>query len=407
MILKISTIERWLPAIATLWFFVSIDSIIVWNPLSPLFILFAAFGVIWGTMIVKPFEYTPKIRFASFLFLCYALWFIITQSDTIVLVVRRTCMLFPLLFVLSWKKPLLSDTYSLLRRCILFFAIGAAIVSVLSLIGFIHFVPHFTMPPQEPLHERLGYVYDVYGLFVTIHDPQQLLAFRACGMMREPGHFAVILGFIYMIDRYQGRKPNLWIVICGLLTFSANFLLLFLFTEWYSLIKPKNILKILKWIPVALLGLYIVFVFLPSGIKDQIYYLAYGRNLEQVVDVASTSSSMDDALDERASNLPLIVYEKMTFTERLVGIGRYDTSYSLSDYRGMIMAVGWVGLALSTFFYFILVMSIRRSMTLSLLFAFILILLHRSWMLLGPYIYFLAFLAMSTYNRCERKTSNE
>lgn len=406
MILKISTIERWLPAIATLWFFVAIDSIISWHPLSSLLYVFAAFGVIWGTMIVKPVEYTPKIRFASFLYLCYALWIIFTQSDTIVLVIRWSCFLLPLLFIFSWKKQLLIDTYSILRKFILFFAIGAAAVSILSLIGLIHFVPHFTIPPQEPLHERLGYVYDVYGLFVTLHDPYQMLSFRACGMMKEPGHFAVVLGFIYMIDRFQGRKPNLCIVICGLLTFSANFLLFFMFAEWYSLIKPKNILKILKWIPVALLGLYIAFVFLPSGIKDQIYYLAYGRNLEQVVDAASTSSSVDDALDERASNLPLIVYEKMSFTERMVGIGKYDAAYALSDYRGMIMAVGWMGMALSFFLYFILVIGIRRYMTLSLLSAFFLILLHRYWMLLGPFVFFLAHIAMSTY-KSDRSISNE
>lgn len=407
MILKISTIERWLPAIATLWFFVAIDSIISWHPLSSLLLISAAFGVIWGTMIVRPVEYTPKKRFASFLFLCFALWVILTQSDAILQVVGRACYLIPFLFILSWKKQLVSDTYSLLRKCIIFFAIGASAVSVLSLVGLIRFVPHFTIPPQEELHVRLGYVYDVYGLFVMVRDPYQMLSFRACGMMKEPGHFAVILGFIYMIDRFQGRKPNFWIVICGLLTFSANFLLFFMFAEWYSLIKPKNLLKILKWIPVALLGLYIVFIFLPSGIKDQIYYLAYGRNLEQVVDAASTSSSIDDALDERASNLPLIVYEKMSFTERMVGIGRYDTSYALSDYRGMIMAVGWVGMALSSFLYIILVIGIRRSMTFSLLCAFLLILLHRSWMLFWPYIYFLAFLAVSSYNRCDRRIANE
>ncbi len=396
--IRISTIEKWLPAIATLWFFVSLDSIIVWNPLSPLIRLFALFGIVWGTMIVKPIGFSPRIRLSFFLYLGFALLYIVTRSDTIIIAINRICTLLPLLFIMTWKVELLAETYSFLRKCVIFFAIGAAIVSILSIIGLIRFVPHYTLPPQELLHVRFGYVYDVYGLFVTLHDPLQTMSFRACGMMKEPGHFAVVLGFVYMIDRFQGRNPNIWIVICGLLTFSANFPLFILFTEFSYLFQLKHLKKVLKWIIVVSSSLYVVFISLPSNIQDEVSYLAYGRNLEKVVEAASTSSSMDDALDERASDLPLMVYERMSFSEKLFGVGRFDTAYALSDYRGMIMTVGIVGMSLSALFYIFLVFGIRRSLALSLLLAYTLILVHRSWMLCASYVYFLGFLAVSTNN---------
>lgn len=405
--LRISTIEKWLPAIATLWFFVCIDSILVWNFLSPVIRLFAAFAVIWSTMVVKPICITPRIRFVSFLFLCFSLWYILTQSGNVFIAVRRSCSLFPFLFVLYWKEQVLWDTYALIRKIVFFFAIGAAIVSVLSMIGLIHFIPHFTMPPQEPLHERLGYVYDVYGLFVTLHDPLQMMSFRACGMMKEPGHFAVILGFVYLIDRFQGRKVKIWYLICGLFTFSSNFILFVFFTEICTIIRPKNIIRVFTWLPIALLSLYIIYASLPTSLQDQVYYLAYGRNLEKVVDAASTSSSMDDTLDERASDLPLMAYERMSFSERLFGIGRYDTEYSLSDYRGMIMTIGYIGTLISVFCYIFLVLGTRRSLVISLVLAYLLILLHRSWMLLGSYVYFLAFLAASTSITDGKRMVNE
>ncbi|MBO7578864.1 MAG: hypothetical protein J6T43_07770 [Prevotella sp.] len=393
--LRISTIEKWLPTLATLWFFVSLDSIVVWNPFSSVIHLFAAFSIIWGTMVVKPLDLSRKRRFLSLFILIYSLFYIVTQSENLGFFVKRLCVWFPFVFILFWEKDLLSKTYECLRKFILFFAIGAAIVSMLSFAGLIGRIPHFTLPPQEALHERLGYVYYVYGLFVTIQDPLQVTAFRACGMMKEPGHFAVILGFVYMIDRYQERRINWWIIICGVLTFSANFILFVLFTELRLAFQLRKVIKSTKWVPVIFLGAYLVYVSLPVSYQDQIYNLAYGRNLEKIIEATSESSSFDDALDERANNLPLMVYNRMSFSERILGIGRFDTAYCLSDYRGMIMTIGWVGLLLSVFITIIIIRGVRKDLALSLFMAYSLVLMHRSWMLFWPYVYFLSSLTIS------------
>ena len=368
-------IDRLLPYLAAIWFFVSIDSIFVWNSFSSVIHIFTAIGVIWGSVISKSVTFLRKYRLVFFLLFCYLMWILSCLATNLGFFVKRICVFAPFLFMLFWSKDLLSKSYLNIRKAVLFFAIGASVVSILSLIGLISRVPHFVMPPQEALHERFGYVYYVYGLFVTIQDPAQMLIYRACGMMKEPGHFAVVLGFVYLIDRYQGRKMNKWLVLCGLLTFSFNFVLILLFTEFHNILKSRNTRKIVKWVIFVLLGIYILFLFLPSDIQDQIYYLFYGRNLETVFNALSSSSSIN---------------------EMFFGIGGFDTAFCLSDYRGMIMATGFVGLILSNLAYFIIIRNARKALTLSLLMSFLLVLMHRSWMLYFPYIYYLSLLAVGS-----------
>lgn len=389
-------IDRLLPYLAAIWFFVSIDSIFVWNSFSSVIHIFTAIGVIWGSVISKSVTFLRKYRLVFFLLFCYLMWILSCLSTNLGFFVKRICVFAPFLFMLFWSKDLLSKSYLIIRKAVLFFAIGASVVSILSLIGLISRIPHFVMPPQEALHERFGYVYYVYGLFVTIQDPAQMLIYRACGMMKEPGHFAVVLGFVYLIDRYQGRKMNKWLVLCGLLTFSFNFVLILLFTEFHNILKSRNTRKIVKWVIFVLLGIYILFLFLPSDIQDQIYYLFYGRNLETVFNALSSSSSINEALDERANDIPLTIYNKMSINEMFFGIGGFDTAFCLSDYRGMIMATGFVGLILSNLAYFIIIRNARKALTLSLLMSFLLVLMHRSWMLYFPYIYYLSLLAVGS-----------
>ena len=221
-------------------------------------------------------------------------------------------------------------------------------------------------------------------------------------MMREPGHFAVILGFFYLIDRFQGRKVNIWIIIGGLLTFSSNFVLFFIFTELHTIFKKSNIQKVFKYLPIFILGIYLIFIALPQSIQDQIIYLAYERNLESVMDAMSASSSMDEALDQRASYQSSAVFYKMTDWQRMVGLGRFDTSYSLSDYRGMIMSVGFIGIFMSFLLYLSLISKGRKVLMFSLLLVYILIILHRAWMLYTyVYIYYLAFIAVVESHRLQ------
>lgn len=399
-----SVIYKRLAIVATIWFFVVLNSYLIWNALAPVTRLLAAFAVIGGTFLLPQKLTLPKNRQAVFLFgLLYYLWILFALSDSIAEAVRISTEYVPLLCIVLWPNELLDRVYVVLRKVVIFFAIGSAIVSVLILLGFGNSLPHLVLPPREALHERLGVVYYLYGLFIADCRPVLGVSSRACGMLQEPGHFAILLGFIYLIDRFSHRKINAWIVICGLLTFSSTFVLIVLFTELHNIFSWKFLKKFLIALPLIVLSVVVVIHLLPQDLREEIEYYAYGRNLERVVEAFSESSSLDAALDERASDYSIANYEKMSTTQRLFGGGYKDVGYALSDYRGLILDMGILGMALAIVFFLAILSHTPFSMKIALGLSFFLIVLHRSWMLYPPYIFFLAFIAVLAFRSARRE----
>ena len=153
-----------------------------------------------------------------------------------------------------------------------------------------------------------------------------------------------------------------------------------------------------------------MYSFLPSDVKEQVEYLAYGRNLESVVEAYNESSSLTSALDERASDDSIAEYEKMSTMQYLFGGGQVDVAEGgmLSDYRGMILHIGILGLVLSAFLFFFIVRGTPLKVKIALLFAYFLVLIHRSWMLYAPpHIIFLAFLAVFSYRVYNSKRNSQ
>lgn len=397
MTLRICTIEKWLPAIGALWFFVIINSFIIWNPLAPIFHFVPALFVIWGSLLVNKWDDSKYNRRISVFAVVYFVWIVLTMCDGGAQIVKRSTDYIPLFFIFFWTKELQFKTYVLIRKVFIFYAIGCSILSILILLGFGNTIPHIVLPPREALHIRLGYVYYLYGVFVTICEPGLGVISRACGMLQEPGHFAILLGFIYLIDRLCGQKINYWIVIGGLFTFSSTFVLIVLFTEIHHLFSWKNLRKLIFSLPVIVLVFVLLYSFLPSDVKDQIEYFSYGRNLEQVVEAYNETSSLTGALDERANTFSITNYEKLSFSQYLFGGGYIDSGYALSDYRGMILHVGLLGVCLSILFYLSILIKTPSKMGIALGLTFFLIIIHRSWMLYEPYIFFFSFMAMTIH----------
>ena len=401
---RTSVIYKRLAIVATFWFFVVLNSYLVWNPLAPLVRLLPAFLVVLGTVLISRKLSLLRSRYVVLLFgTLYYLWILLTLSDDIAEAVRRTADYIPFLCIILWPDELLSKTYEVIRKVVVFFAIGSVIISVLILLGFGDRLPHLVLPPREALHERVGMVYYLYGLFIADCHPVWGVSSRACGMLQEPGHFAILLGFIYLIDRFSHRKINAWIVICGLLTFSSTFVLIVLFTELHNIFTWKFLKKFLIALPLIIFGVVVIIKCLPSEFQEQIEYYAYGRNLERVVEAFSESSSLDAALDERASDYSIANYEKMSPTQRLFGGGYKDVGYALSDYRGLILDMGIVGMALAILFFLAILFHTPFSLKIALGLSFFLIVLHRSWMLYPPYIFFLAFMAVLAYRSARRE----
>ena len=399
-----SAIYKGLAIVATFWFFVVLNSYIIWNSLAPVTRLLAAFAVIGGTFLLPQKLTLPKKRRFIFLFgLIYYFWILLVMSDSIAEAVRISTEYIPLLCIFLWPIDLLDKVYVTIRKVVIFFAIGSAIVSVLILIGLGNKLPHLVLPPREALHERLGVVYYLYGLFIADCRPVLGVSSRACGMLQEPGHFAILLGFIYLIDRFSHRKINAWLVICGLLTFSSTFVLIVLFTELRNIFTWKFLKKFLIALPLLVLSVAVVIRFLPQDLREEIEYYAYGRNLEKVVEAFNESSSLDAALDERASGYSIANYEKLSTTQRLFGGGYKDVGYALSDYRGLILDMGILGMALAIVFFLAILSHTPFSMKIALGLSFFLIVLHRSWMLYPPYIFFLAFIAVLAFRSARRE----
>lgn len=392
--------------VATLWFFVSIDSFFVWGSLGGLLRVTGTGGMLlFSLLIVRKWEVSARALPVMMFLLLYFFW-LSRFSENMLIIIAKAFDFVPFFFVLLWPKVLLGEWYRYLRKIIIFFAIGSSIVSVLSLIGVLEFIPHFTLNAHSQLHSFLGYQYDVYGVFVTIRTSGVA---RACGPLHEPGHWAVILGFFYLIERYSGRRINLWIVLCGLLTFSLNFMLMFLFVEFHNFFN-RNVGKAIKYSAIAVAVFLVLFFVLPQQTKETLEYMIFERNANMVVGEDNSSGTLLEALDARAGSYSLSLYESLDRDGLLFGTGYSDSSSALSDYRGTILYMGMVGLVLSILLSLsILMTKAPWNLRLSLSLCLFLVYLHRGWMMYYAYLFFLSYLAIAvnaTYQMIEENEKN-
>ena len=345
---------------------------------------------------MKSHQTSKSRRAMAFYVFLYFLWALIKMGHFLAFV--SVAMTFvPVLCLLFWPNDKLNEVYTLFRKVVIFFAIGSSIITILSFVGLTSFIPHFELPGQSALHTNKDDFYQIFIIFPQLNTISSV-TMRACGMMEEPGHFAIVLGFVYMIDRYLHRKINPAIIICGILTFSSAFFLIFFFTELWNFFKYWK--KTILYLASTFLVGAIIYSSLPSDAQDAVRFLAYERNLEKVTEAFSSSGSLDEALDERSSDYATRVYDRMSFGQKLIG-DEWDNDMILSDYRGFIVRMGIIGLV---FIVMISLMSISGApfqLKVSLLLTLFLIMIHRSWFFYEPFPYFMSFLACTLfkYNR--------
>ena len=385
--------------IGCFWLFVVLDSFFIWNRFENVITLLAYLGVI-GITYGLYFRHEIHTNVKAFVvILCVALcflWMLFSYSGNAIGYIVHIIRLVSILSIFTWPVVEYVKLYNVFRKILLFFAIGSVFVSVLTAVGLIKFIPYYELPSRSNLHDSLGIVYYVYGFFVTNQGPLQVFP-RACGMLQEPGHFAIILGFVYMADRLLGKKVSLWIVVCGFLTFSSNFPLIILITEIYNLFKLKNIFKVIKWVGFAIIASIVLFNCLSRDLQDTVKYLAYERNLEEVIDAMSTSGSLTDALDKRTSSSGDTAFRNINSSNMWVGLGHDDTLITLSDYRGVILQYGVIGLALIVFAILAVTMKLHVRQRSQIIAYLLLVLIQRSWMFYAPYLYFLAYMLSNMY----------
>ena len=381
--------KKVIPWIVAVWFLVTIDSFFLWWSFGRIFRFVALLGMLYSTLLLSNRFRTTTYNLPIFFSLLIYIFWLLPFFHNQILVLIKIFDFSTFLLLLFWPKETLANCYKLLRKVIIFFAIGSSIVSILSLIGVLQYLPHFTLEARSSLHKDRGVLYYVYGVFVTMNG-----AARACGPVQEPGHWAIIMGLFYLIDRFALQKRSFWMVLGGVLTFSSAFLLMFLSVELLTLFS-RHFSKQFRNLLLILVGLFIMFLILPQNIKENINYLFFERNLESVYENYNENESLTEALDARASNYSIDLYYNLSPREFWFGCGYRDTTAAISDHRGTILFIGLIGLILSIIPSVLILLKAKWRLFIALGFSLFLVYVHRGWMYYAPYIYFLAFLAVS------------
>ena len=388
-----SGIVRWAPWFAVIWLLYVMNSVLAWYSFGVILRVIAVTGVVLASVRMKEHIITRQRGWIAFLAFLYMLWDEM-KMDHFLGYMSITMNFVPFMFIVFWPDKMLKKTYDTFRKVVIFFAIGSTILTALSYVGLASHIPHIEVGSQSALHENRNDYYNLYfGIFPELNGVD-FFFHRACGMMEEPGHFSIVLGLVYLIDRYTQRKINPALIIGAIFTFSSTFFLILFFTEFWNFITHwrKTLLYFVCTVVLCIIG----YKALPQDMQDMVYYLAYERNMEQVVEAYDSSGSLNEALDERANDLGMRVYDHLTFEEKLVG-GEGDHNIVLSDYRGFIVKMGYIGLFLVILISLTTLVGAPVLLKISLFLSLMMILLHRAWLFYEPFPYFMSFWACTLY----------
>jgi hypothetical protein len=387
-------IVRWAPWFAVLWLLYAMNSILAWYSFGVVFRVIAATGVVLATYQMEDRKITRQRGWIAFLTFLYFLWAVM-KMDHFIAYLSVAMTFVPFMCIVFWPDEQLERTYNAFRKVVIFFAIGSVILTALSYVGQTSHIPHFQMGAQSALHENRNDYYFVYlGLFPELNGVDIFFQ-RACGMMEEPGHFSIVLGLIYLIDRYTHRRINPMIIIGAIFAFSSTFFLIMLFTEFWNIIVSWR--KAFLYLCCAVVLGALVYQALPGEMQEMVYFLAYERNMEQVVDSFEKSGSLNEALDERTNEMGQNVYDRLSFEQKLVG-GEGGRFLILSDYRGFIVAMGYIGLWIVILISLLTLSGAPPLLKISLFLSLTMIMLHRSWFFYEPFPYLMSFMACTLYN---------
>ncbi len=394
---KATAEEKICARIGVFFFFVIINSWICWNSLELVIRAVAAIGMVYATMLLTSIKKAGISSFNQWFFistLVYSCYLLITLSLNVNGFILRVTGLAPAILFVLWHPSCLRLTYIYCFKILIIVCLGSILISVLQMAGLLHFIPYVELPPVSSLHERMGYVYHWYFGINTIFDRTypDLLP-RACGVLQEPGHFAIIIGFFYVIERLQNHKVNWIIVAAGLLTFSSVFIMMALLVEMIRGIIAGKALLVIMYIVFFIILLIGIFFVLPSGVQEDIVYQLFQRNFEKVYNIFVSSNSMNLALDNRTSQNAQIAWNHFVRYGNVWFGDTIDMSkMTLSDYRGMLLQIGFVGL-------FVVLIEMTASVNGLPLYAratlwicMFIVLLHRSWMMYVPYCYLICFM---------------
>ena len=291
------------------------------------------------------------------------------------------------LFFINYKDT--RKIIDLLAIVIAVVACSASIVFFFNLIGID--LPWIRLPQNFRSN-----AYDYYRLYpgsLVLSEQVWRLGYstivRTSGILREPGHFAMFCGAVLVADGFTFSKKRYGLIaLGGFLTMSPAFFLLFILG--YLITMSNNCINIFK-VGINITLLLIGFVVAIQAAPEELYHRLVIKNTE-----AFHVGGIQGVLNRRTHGSFEQFYEKLTFQERLVGLGSQvfeNTGYhdaQASDYRGFVSKNGYIALMLLFGLFLYIAFKSNNKRTGWLIFVFFAIVAtHRSWMLTQVWFPFL------------------
>ena len=392
---NINDIAAWCGII---WFVFIIDASFTWFLSYPKRVFIGSLFILYVTIILyrKKELVVSRHRLILLITIFFLLSFRVFIKDEFLV---TPFVFLPLMCIVQWNRNIMYKWYQLFRKFIIFYAILSIIIEFLVLSGVWKFLPYVIIPPQDTVQESLNLENYFYGLFSISVPDYGLTFYRASGPLREGGHFAVYLGFLYFVETIVYLKRNIWLIVCGFLTLSPNFVSLFIITEGYYAFLNKRIIKALAGLVIFFGAVIMAFVLSPQAIKDEIVRVVLERTLENSLNNVQYDGFMA-ILDGRTNTIGIQMYKAFvkygTPNDHLIG---YDPSkltegYVLSDIRYLIIRYGYVGLFLIALCTLLFSKGSQTRCYGFLLFIMaICVMLQRAWMFDFAYIWVMMFLA--------------
>ena len=391
-----------------IWFVLIIDACFTWfvpdiarSIVGSFFIIYASFILYQNQGIIF-----SKQRETVAIFLLLLMFYLILTRFSAARIISVLFTYGPFVLVIFWRDSVLLKFYDLFRKFIVFYAILSIFVEVLVLTHLWTRLPCMIFPPQDFVQEELGYVNYFYGFFCIPAEDTSLSFYRACGPLREGGHFVFFIGFVYFVEKALYNKRNIWLILCGVLTLSPNIVVILLITEFYCAIKRKSIIKPIIGIMGVAAGAFLLYFFSPQVIKDEINRIIFERMLEKSIENATDGGGFMAILDARGmeGKMSYDSFIHAGFLDKMIGARHFDGEDLMSDFRWMIMYCGFVG----TFLYicFTVVLAFQKNQNLFglciLIFA-LLIFLQRAWMFNQPYVWTMMLLTATMNSNLSKK----
>jgi hypothetical protein len=398
-----SNLEKIAALVSTAYLFLSIYPLPMWlipNPPVYGIIFFCLFIISSLFFFNNKIVVTPYSLIVLFSLLLLVLYFVLPISEPIInfgVLIRFSSLI--LIILLNDKIHFL--TFKYFKDLIVFFSFFSIIIFLITLLGIE--LPYFRIEGFSlPMVGKDAY-YKVY-LFVvsstnTIFNVMGITIARVCGPFLEPGHFAIYIGIVQVIEKILFGKINKILTIAGVLTFSPAYYIILVMIFLFDIFIKKRI-KLLFTLSFSLL-ISMLTLSQNEIVKQAIYYITIGRNISHIKDAS---------LDTRTSNIALNEYSRFSKTAKVyTGMGLEWANKNLkvlSDFRGFIYRHGIIGMILSVLAILIILSRSNFNLFILLFSIAILIHAHRSWMFAGPYIYILLFIGVASNRYLSIKNSS-